>query len=54
MADRRAKSTYDPANLAYREKEMRGKICKKCNSACAIHTALKKDLMKYARFVLTG
>ena len=45
---------YDPANLAYREKKMRGKICKQCNSACAIHTALKKDLMKYARFVLTG
>ena len=45
---------YDPANLEYREQTMRGNICKKCNSACAVHTALKKDLKKYARFVLTG
>jgi len=45
---------YDPANLEYREQTMRGNICKKCNSACAVHTALKKDLKKYAHFVLAG
>jgi len=45
---------YDPKNLQYRAKEMRGKVCKQCNSSCAVETGLKKDVKKYLRFVLTS
>ncbi|MCD6291319.1 MAG: radical SAM protein [Anaerolineae bacterium] len=44
---------YDPENLAYRE-YMRRHICPRCNSACAVGVALKKDIKRYARFLLTG
>jgi len=44
---------YDSDNLRYRAGAMRGDICSKCNSGCAVHVALKKDLKKYLRFLVT-
>jgi MoaA/NifB/PqqE/SkfB family radical SAM enzyme len=45
---------YDPKNLQYRAETLRGKICKECNSACAINVGLKKDLKNYLRFIIAG
>ncbi len=45
---------YDPKNLHYRAQEMRKRICTQCNSACGTEIAIKKDVKKYLRFLVTG
>lgn len=45
---------YDPKNLQYRAEEMRKRICTQCNSACGTEIAIKKDVKKYLRFLVTG
>jgi MoaA/NifB/PqqE/SkfB family radical SAM enzyme len=44
---------YAPENLAYRE-HMKRRLCPKCNSACAVEVALKKEAKRYLKFLLTG
>lgn len=44
---------YDPRNLKYREDKMIGKICPRCNSACATNIGIKRDLKKYVKFLVT-
>jgi len=45
---------YDPKNLQYRTQEMRQRICTQCNSACGTETAIKKDVKRYMKFLVTG
>ncbi len=44
---------YDPKSLAYRE-HMKQHYCPECNSACAVEVALKKDVKRYVKFLVTG
>lgn len=44
---------YDPKNLALRQRRAKS-ICLKCNSACLVHEALKKNFKKFIWFSLTG
>ncbi len=44
---------YAPENLAYRDR-MKQRACPKCNSACGVEVALKKDAKRYVKFLLTG
>ncbi len=44
---------YAPENQDFRQ-WMTKHSCLGCNSACFVHTGLKKDLKKYAWFTLTG
>ena len=44
---------YDPKSLAYRD-HMKRHYCPECNSACAVEVALKKDLKRYVKFLVTG
>jgi MoaA/NifB/PqqE/SkfB family radical SAM enzyme len=45
---------HDPKNLHYRAEQMVGNACTRCNSACGTETALKKDVKKYLKFLVTG
>ena len=45
---------HDPKNLRYRAEQMVRNACLSCNSACGTETALKKDVKKYLKFLVTG
>ncbi len=44
---------YAPESLAFRE-HMKQRLCPGCNSACEVEVALKKNVRRYMKFLLTG
>jgi MoaA/NifB/PqqE/SkfB family radical SAM enzyme len=45
---------HDPKNLRFRAAELRQRMCPGCNSGCGVGIAIKKDVKKYLKFLVTG
>lgn len=54
LVDGSCTELYYSTRAAAMRKAMKNSVCRSCNSGCLVNVALRKDLLKYMRFLLLG